>query len=232
MKTIVIGTTYADFSYDRSRQSQQSVALEVMTGLPKNVFPVAVTYRTDPEYEELKNFNIPQLRLLERNSRDLIRNVRPLPYIYDIFNVLSCIKCNVFGFVNSDILIKPDVCDILQKNLDTFILQRSDVGETTVNQFNSGLQKVIPGGDDYVGADGFFFNKLWWHRNKSLFPKDLILGETEWDTCYRAIMAKGHNSIEARCLYHVYHNQVWDYSSAGARNNIAIWEWLKQNKMV
>ena len=41
-------------------------------------------------------------------------------------------------------------------------------------------------------------------------------------------MAKGHNSIEARCLYHVYHNQVWDYSSAGARNNLAIWKWLKE----
>ena len=112
-------------------------------------------------------------------------------------------------------------CNFLQEDYDCFVFQRSDIGETNKTDFQNGKVKIIYGGDKHVGADGFFFRKEWWFKNSDLFHDDLILAETEFDTCYRRIMERS-NCKKERCLFHVYHDQVWNTTSPSAQHNIKI----------
>jgi len=225
---IVVAFSPVNYKDERRRKAQE-VAVRVLSHAPSFVYPVAFDFLKDSSpISVVEECNIPTLNILKRDSVKTISNTRRLPYIKEILELCSKIDCDIFGYINSDILVDENVYQNLFEDKDAFIFSRSDIGEVSVEDFLAGKSKVIYGGDKHIGADGFFFNKEWWLKNRQRFPSGLIIGSTEWDTCYRYIIKKlTANFVESRSLYHVYHNQTWTTTSPSALNNIAIWNEIK-----
>ena len=227
MMTVVIACNPVQYSNPK-RMNNQKEALCVMASLPKWLFSVAFGFKYDvcQEWHGIRAIN-----LLKRNSRIEIGNDRDLPYVKEILNLCAKIDCSKIGYINSDILIGKEFTEAIQEDNDAFIFSRNDIAEIGAHEFINGQRKIIYGGDKHIGADGFFFDRQWWIKNEHMFPEDLILGDTEWDTCWRKIIKdSGCRYIERRVLFHVYHNQKWTLTSPGAMNNIAIWERIKNEK--
>jgi hypothetical protein len=160
-------------------------------------------------------------------------NNRNLPYIKGIFDYCSTLDCDIFGYMNSDILIRSDFFDFFDGEKDAYFFYRNEIEKTTASAFNSGSYKKVWGGDKHPGNDAFFFDRNWWHENSGLFPDSLILGETEWDTAYRVIVKNEASKYDSnRSLYHVYHDQIWNTVSNGAKHNIAIWKEIRKKYKV
>jgi len=229
MKRVVVGFSYVDFS-DRKKRLCEKNALTVLADCPSNVFPISFGFLGQhKDYSLLDELKIHHLDILKLNSGETINNNRPLPYIKEMMDNCAKIDCEVFGYINSDIFIPDIVYGLLQYDFDAFILSRSDIAEVDPDDFINGRINIIHGGNQHEGADGFFFKKSWWKKNEGAFPYDLIVGETEWDTCYRHIIKKSPcRYLEARALYHVYHDAKWDINSPGGQNNRNIWEKLRR----
>ena len=222
MKSIAIGTSYAEYS-DPRRIASQKLALSYLNRHPQNISAYVFDFIGKDAQIEYDNLNYSPS--LERNSAYTIGNTRELPYIFDILYKLSWeTDADVIGYINSDIIIGNPGYEILQDNYDAFIFSRRDIAEVTLDDALEDRFKVIYGGDTHAGADGFFFDRIWWMKNCHLFPPDLIIGETDWDTVYRCILYKKSEYIVRRCLYHIYHRAKWDKVSPGAKNNLKILE--------
>jgi len=231
MKSVAIAFNYVDFS-DPKKKRRQEVAMDLLCRSPENIFPVAYTFLGDiyHDFGRIISYNI-----LERNSAHTINNDRELPYVKEILDDCAHhVPCpqkfpDVIGVINSDILLGQSFYDTIQSDTSAFVLSRYEITDVDADSFLDGKFKVIYGGDSHPGADGFFFNRNWWIENENRFPKDCIMGETEWDTIYRSIIRKyAKNHIEKRVLYHQYHDAKWKLDSPGAKNNIAIWEKIKR----
>lgn len=220
MRKVVIAISPVNYVSPR-RQEAQKTAIEVLSRLPENFKVVALSYDGEKPTVPLPH-NIENLSVLKRNSEKEIGNQRPLPYIKEILGLTRKLECDVFGYINSDILVGSRFIDNLSQERDAYVFARSDIAEVNAMRFLSGAFKVIFGGDKHPGADGFFFSTEWWDKNSHLLPDDLIIGETEWDTCYRHIIRQTKNFMEDRCLYHVYHDAKWDSKSVGGKNNVRI----------
>lgn len=232
MKQIVIAINYVDYS-DVRRKMAQEEALNVLSRRPTE-FVSLVNFdfmgSSKPKiFDQYGLDGIIHLPILKRDSSVLINSSKRFPYIKEILNYCNRIKCDVFGYINSDILVPLGIYDILSANFDAFIFSRSEIGEIDSDSFIANNQKVIYGGNSHCGADGFFFRKSWWDENRDKFPDNLLIGATEWDTVYRTIIKNsGARYIEERSLYHVYHDQTWTTTSPSALNNIAIWDEVKK----
>ncbi|MFA7220044.1 MAG: hypothetical protein WC119_06085 [Synergistaceae bacterium] len=221
MNTAVIAINYVSFQ-DVKKRNRQHVAMEVLSNSPKWIYPIALGL--DDSVCEVERYGIRSFNLLRRNSRTGIGNDRDLPYIKEIMDITAKIDCDKIGYINSDILVGNEFYEALSEDFEAYIFSRSDIAETCSKSFLKHDFKVIYGGDKHIGADGFFFKKEWWLNNRNSFPDNLIIGETEWDTCYRKIIKNiASNYLEKRVLYHVYHDAKWGLTSPGARNNIKIW---------
>ena len=227
MKTIVIAFNYVDYK-DPNKKEAQDTAIRVLAETPDWIFPVSFGFfgESNPKFHGINTLN-----LLKRNSRIEISNDRDLPYIKEILDLASQIDCDKFGYINSDILIGQEFIEAIQEDADAYIFPRSDIGNVTAMDFFRGNYQVIYGGDQHIGADGFFFDKEWWKQNRDKFPDDLIIGETEVDTCYRRLIERySNNYIERRVLKHVYHDAKWGLTSHGAKNNIKIWKEIENDR--
>jgi hypothetical protein len=223
MKQVVIAISCVDYK-DIRRFKAQEVALQSLNFRPKELVSViSLSFVNDPKPKVLDGLDIHYLPILKRDSSVLLNNPRRLPYIKEIMDICAKTKCDVFGYVNSDVLLPPDAYQMLQMDFDAYIYSRSDIGEATIDDWVEGKFKVIYGGNMHSGADGFFFRKSWWNVNRNKFPDDLVIGETEWDTCYRLLIKKiGCRYLEARMLYHTYHDAKWDKNSPAGANNTKI----------
>lgn len=218
-------------NYDNTKRKEaQETAIKVLSLAPKFVFPIAFGFEDEEPLEFVKNLSITTLNILRRSSLKTIEGTQKLPYIKDILDLCSRVECNVFGYINSDILVDNSVYNILaDSKKDAFIFPRSDIVNVSTSDFINKKLRAIPGGDKHIGVDGFFFDRQWWIKNRNSFPDDLLIGATEWDTVYRFIIKKlTNNYIESRLLYHVYHNQTWTTTSPCALNNIKIWNIVKK----
>jgi hypothetical protein len=235
MKQIVIATNYVDYT-DKRRRMAQDVAMQVLSMCPRNqVSLISFDFKGAPEpllFSQLTYSKIHHMPILKRDSFVELDNTRHLPYIKEIFDNCCKIKCDCFGYINSDILIPSSVYNILELDFDAFIFSRSEIAETDLDSFLSPKRpKIIYGGNSHEGADAFFFKKEWWNVNKNSFPNDLVLGETEWDTCYRLLIKKiGARYVEARALYHVYHSPKWDVNSPAGINNRKILNTINEHR--
>lgn len=209
----------------------QENALRVLKMAPKEIFPISFGFKDDPIHPLVNEFGFTNFNVLERDSSITIHNNKRLPYVKEIFNYCSKIDCKIFGYINSDILMNNEVYKALNENYDAFLFSRYEIAEVNPSDFMEGKIKIIYGGDTHCGLDGFFFNNEWWIKNQASFPDDLILGESEWDTCYRIIIKKlTKRYLEKRTLYHVYHKQRWALESMGALNNNCIYQKIKNQE--
>jgi hypothetical protein len=217
---ICVGINY--FEGNESQKERNLMALEVLSRHKDKIEVYSFNYEDDIEYKILKKYGVKQENILKRNSYKEIGNSRPLPYIKEILNCCHSKRSEIFGFINSDILLNEKFFKTIS-NFDAYIMPRSDISTLSYIEFFKNNYRVIYGGDQHLGADGFFFSLKWWEENNHKFPEDLILGETSWDVVYRTIIKKEcNNYIEKRCLYHVYHNPNWNNNTNGARNNLKI----------
>ena len=218
---------YANYS-DSKKKNRQDVAIAVMSRIASK--ERQFTTLNYPEDVVNVPSNISVGKVLQRNSRITIGNNRDLPYIKDIFDLCSTADCDIIGYVNSDILLQKSVFDMMELFAsDAYVFYRTEIGEVNADDFEKGKFKAIWGGDKHEGNDAFFLNRKFWLKNRDKFPEDLILGETEWDTCYREIIKNTtSNNLIDRVLFHVFHQAEWDIKSKGALNNIRIWENIKK----
>jgi len=225
---IVIGFNYVDY-VDKRRRTAQENAVKVLSLHPSLIRPISFDFENAKNHKLLEDCGIEQLNILKKDSVVIVGGDKRLPYIKEILECCYNIDCEVFGYINSDILMPSEAYDVLNLNFDSYIFSRSDIADVSVEDFCLKNTKKIYGGGSHSGADGFFFKKSWWDCNRSKFPENLIVGSTEWDTVYRLIIKKlDSRYIEARALYHVYHDQFWTTTSPSALNNIAIWNAIKK----
>ena len=216
----VVGFSYVPY-ISEERRDAQSVAIRSLLRYP-NIIPVALDFKGTKESEELKSLGIRKLNLLERNSRKELGNSRDLPYIKEIFDILSKIKCDNIGYANSDIMFTEKTSKVLGIDFESYLFSRVDV---TLDINEHTRNKLVL---NHSGMDSWFFNKFWWVNHNRLFPNDLVLGESEVDTCYRHIAKKNSFYVETRDVLHIKHESQWNLKSKGAINNIQIWEDVKR----
>jgi hypothetical protein len=234
--SIVLAFNPVDYS-DNGRKRVQDEAIKAFARLSKRFYPVAFGFMGDKEYPLLNSLGVPSLNILRRDCQKEISNNRKLPYLSEIFNYCSKIDCDIFGYINSDILIGQDFINTFNEEYDAYIYSRYEIGEISCGDFLSGANNIqkVWGGDRHEGRDAFFFNRGWWIDNGDKFPSSLLLGETEWDTVYRFMIMHGDKFfkniptyMDKRVLYHVFHNSQWNISSNGALSNIKIWEDIRK----
>lgn len=226
---IVVAINYANFDTKtlegKRKQQRQTVAIaNLCQNKPKDVF--LVTYNFPDDVVKVPPA-IHIYKTLKRNSKTEIGNDRPLPYVTEILNKCAEIYCDVFGFINSDILLDEKFYETFRDNIDAYIFYRTEISEVSVSDFRKRKYRIID--ETHPGNDGFFFKREWFVKHRKKFHNDLILGETEFDTCYRYVIKNECKKyIEKRALGHVYHDAKWNLTSPGAINNIKIWNELKR----
>jgi len=240
--SIIISFNYVNYS-DKKRLLAQKESLKTLVKLSSSIIPVAIGFKNEDTSDSepiLNDLGIQSLNILRRDSKDEIFNNRSLPYIKEIFDCCSKIDCDIFGYVNSDVLISPEIIDILNNDKDVYMFSRYEIVEMSsedfLNSFNGENKiKKVWGGDKHLGRDAFFFKRDWWINNREMFPSDIIVGEMEWDTIYRFMIMYGNkffnnvpSYIDKRILYHPLHRSLWDNKSNGAINNIEIWKKIKE----
>ena len=226
--SILMAFSYVNYVNPR-RKRLQDIAIETLCRRKSKQFSiVAINYPEDV-------VNVPDgcdiYKIPLRNSKDTIGNTRPLPYVKEI--MMNCAKkgFDVFGFMNSDVLISHPLIELLKcAKYDAYICYRFEIQDVNADEFMSGKCKLMSGdAKSHPGNDAFFFRSKWFVENAKLFPDNLILGETEWDTCYREVIKRNSdNYFEGRELFHVYHDQKWTLDSPGAKLNTKIWNKLKE----
>lgn len=229
MRSILIAINYVNYK-NKKLKINQTRALNVLSSLPSYFHIISFDFLKSKKPQEFSDFpRIIYAPILKRNSSSEISNSRDLPYIKEIINKSAENKYDIVGYINSDILLGKEFVSCFHVKKDVYMFPRNEIGEVEPEDFVAGFKKIIYGGDMHAGVDGFFFDRLWWLKYKDEFPDDLILGETEWDTCYRHISKSiSDNYLEKRAIYHVYHDSQWNTTSMGAQNNIAIWYNVKK----
>lgn len=229
MKRVVVAINYVSFE-DRQKSKRQEVALDVLcTHVARNDGAIKVVSFNYPE----DNVELPDWcgirRSLSRNSKDVIGNNRPLPYIKDLFDGCMEFDCDYFGYINSDILLHSEFFGLFETDKDAYVFYRREIADVGCEAFMDQEFNYVWGGDEHPGNDAFFFRKSWWEQHRDEYPDDLVVGETEWDTVYRVVTQNvSKNYLESRELCHVYHDAKWTLETPGAINNIKIWNETKE----
>jgi len=213
---IAICVNYANYQDDNKLRWQRN-ALEVLAlNAPSSVDLCVINFKED-KVEVPARFEV--VRRIHRNSKKSLNNTRPLPYIKDLLNVCVSRPCDIFGYLNSDILVKPDFFDRFDKRkIGAFLFSRFDISDICVADFQDNREKVI--WDGHPGFDGIFFRKDWWQKYRTGFDPGMILGEPEWDFYYcNQIKQRTRRYFAERVLYHVFHPTIWTLDSPGAEMN-------------
>lgn len=177
---ISIGTNYFG---ENLRQSLARQTHSIIQQKHKNVLMYNVQFA-----DELNSNNpdktIKNLHVLTRSSKDVLPNFsKKLPFVKDIFNALADTDCDVFVFINSDILITDNLINYIKNvQLLSTTCQRLDIDPI------SDLSDIITGRRfEIAGFDAFIFNKNWYITHQVLF-EDFLLGRVYFDHAFALIM--------------------------------------------
>lgn len=216
----LIAINYVNYQSEYKRRSQDTAISVLVRNKPHNAILTSVNFSNE-QVNVPPDFHI--VPMLQNDAQKKIGNNRRMPYIKEIMDICSNMPSDVFGYMNSDILLKKDFFDVFKKNIDAYVFYKKDIESLSVDDFIDGKIKVINESPD--GVDAFFFSRKWWIANRSFFPSELVLGESEWDTCYNSIIQKvTTNYALNRTLYHINHDRIWTLDSRGAVNNKLIWD--------
>ena len=215
---ILIAINYVDYCMENKRIAQD-LCIESLKKYEKEVSLASINF-----VDDIIDLDFKVIKKLKRDCQKEIGNNRRLPYIKELLDICSNIECDVFGYINSDVLINDDFLndlDNFNKEINACIFYKKDV------KINGDKIDIV---NEYPhGQDGFFFNRKWWISNRDFYPSNLILGETEWDTCYNSITQKVSNCLIKRSLLHIDHERIWSLDSRGAINNKIIWDLVKKS---
>ena len=122
---ILLAINYVNYS-DEKKKRLQKVAISVLEKIkPKNVAIASFNFPED-------KVNVPAawrvFKMLKGNPVKDIGNDRRLPYIREIFDICVKSNCNIFGYINSDILLKKDFFDIFDTHKrDAYVFYKKDI---------------------------------------------------------------------------------------------------------
>jgi hypothetical protein len=107
-----------------------------------------------------------------------IEHYTQYPFVNDILDSLATTDCDLFCFLNSDIILNNTFFKFLESEWETYAASRAHLYE--LNSLDEPL-KI----ESYSvhGFDLFSFKKEWWLKNKNIFPK-MYLGRSYWDTVF------------------------------------------------
>jgi len=217
MKDVVIAINLVNYK-DCDKRNAQERAMEILL---RNATPNVTIHSFNflGEYPNSRQDKIQVHHNLTRDSKQLIGNSRSLPYVREIFDHAAGIPGDIFGYMNTDILLSREFFSFLDGSYDAYIFSRYEID--TADYFERGGFNILD--DKHPGFDAMFFNRTWWLLNNHRFHPNLILGEPAWDDYYnKKIREITKKVFSKRALYHVRHSRTWDIKSAGAKNNICI----------
>lgn len=146
------------------------------------------------------NINYNEFKTLE------FEHTTKYPLVNKIFETLSTVDCDIFVFLNNDIILNSSFFKVLNEHIETYAASRAHLHE-----LNSLTEPLKIESYSVHGFDLFAFKKTWWQQNKNIFP-DMYLGRSYWDTVYFtkcATMSK-HLTINKQppVIFHVEHQST------------------------
>lgn len=172
-----------------------------------------VSVNTREELRELK-LTFPGVEFLEPETTGLLQYGKPIPYIYDMFQILkekSRREDEICGIVNSDIYLR----NMKGKDLEQ-IFQCDSEKIICMHRYDIKNSEDLDGEYYFSGIDAFFMQK----RTLCIFEKsDYALGKPEWDhwvveTAFRNQIVV--YEIKNAVAFHVKHRQRWTSAESNA----------------
>ncbi len=172
-------------------------------------------YNVTFEDENLEIDGFVRLNQLVRDNRSINSNSNSkMPFVKDIFNILSSLKdYDYFIFSNADIIFTERLIDyVVTSNFDTFLVSRLEIED--IDDINSAIHvsKQSPK-FEIQGFDVFISRPAWWTLYSDRFP-DYIYGKVAWDN-HLCILFSLYSDVDILnysppMIYHIYHTQNSD----------------------
>jgi len=162
---------------------------------------------------------IPEFTSLPKLKTSFLDDDKTLPYVNEIFDVLSDTECDYFIFINSDVLISNRFIKHIKKTQkDCYPATKLHFLKLdSIDDKNSQPESV-----SVHGFDGFGIKKQWWINNKNRF-KQMILGRAYWDTYFFVkCMLYGDCEVLNKpplCLFHLDHKSISMENNKGNKEN-------------
>jgi hypothetical protein len=171
---------------------------------PDNIELVNITF-ADETNIKLKDFT--NIHTLTKDSKSIAPAYKKrLPFLNEIFDILSTLQCDYFLFLNNDIAVSDRfIKEILSNSdYDSFVASKLHFRKLdSINDSNSD-----PGAISVHGFDAFAIKPIWWNNNSSKFSQ-FVLGKPYWDT-YFFTMCYIHGNCKVLnkppcAIFHVQH---------------------------
>ena len=117
---------------------------------------------------------------------NIVQNTK-YPLVNKLFDSLASTECDVFLFLNNDIIVNTTLFKLLNDSYETYAASRAHLYELTSLNNTLNIESYSVHGFDLFG-----FKKSWWLINQKLFP-DMYLGRSYWDTVYFTKCATSSN---------------------------------------
>ena len=158
---------------------------------------------------------------LVRSSRDICKESgQKLPFVNDMFDLLSQTDCDYFIFANSDVLVPGSLMErILGTDKDAVCVSRTEIKE-----IKGITDKMVPIRIEVAGFDFYAVRNAWWKKHMRLFP-DYFFARPRWDNHFTTVMMKyGDSEIrnELGDLYHIFHGYGSHSNDNEMRHNDAL----------
>lgn len=201
----------------------QNLAIEsILKFKPSNTTFVSMGFADE------KNLEVADICVdFERDSSHITTN-RRLPFVRDIFNLLSdkALADDWLGFTNSDIVIRDRLFyDILNndKQHDVKLFNRLEIERVPLTSDLSVFLSYQGERNPYSGRDGFFIRKSLWDKLSTVLP-DYIIGEPYWDIGFIELLSKQNLSLIQDRIYHYFHPRRWQRETPGALYNKQLYD--------
>jgi hypothetical protein len=158
--------------------------------------------------------------VLKRHAVSELGVKRDLPFLKELLGTMAQTPCDLFGYLNSDILMDKACMHLLRNGKGAYAFSRYDIAPCSYADFQAGNFKITHYA--HSGFDAVFFTPSWWRRYSQVLPYDLLIGEGVWDNYYdsaiRAVTPK--QSYSGKHLYHREHvGGSWSPSSLEFESN-------------
>ena len=216
---ILLAINWVDYA-DQNRALIQKTAIQTsLKNKPDNVRVICVDF-ADKKCKKCYETDCVLHPVLRRHSKD-IGTKRDLPYLKEILDYCSRFECDIFGYMNSDIILDKRFFESFSEDIediDAYLFMRTDISRVTSSTFDKGNYRIV--WNEHPGYDCFCFRRDWWLANRDKFDDDLIIAEPFFDYYYaRTVKENTDRFLEERLLYHVYHKTIWNPNSVGGENN-------------
>lgn len=135
-----------------------------------------------------------------------IGDSRRLPYLKDVLEkaLTRCRKNDLVMFTNDDIILHPQLPEVLLRHLKLFDAcssQRVEFHYHPMPSLDCSPAAFASRAEWHMGRDLFGFTRQWLERNWDEIP-DFILGASDWDLCLAAMIRykKGYDTTKSGFL--------------------------------